>query len=192
MCPVYVAFSTPKKPIFNWTDTFKDIKDPELEELIIECRGALHSLEAELADRQNPQVNTTLNECYTRLENTVRTINESGTLDKRDRACLKKECTSLEALKSGQIHSSQTRKTRWNGGIYEQTLWLTSRIVGPAYALLLICGMTRRIVQRMTSSQSAILVKYMAQNYDSLSSRALEAKAVEFGLYKTSLALSIT
>jgi len=101
MCPVYVAFSTPKKSIFKWTDTFKDIEDPELEKLIIECRSALYSLKVELVDRQNPQIDTTLNNNYRRLENKVRIINESGKLYKRDRKCLKKEYIFLEALKSG-------------------------------------------------------------------------------------------
>jgi hypothetical protein len=47
-------------------------------------------------------------------------------------------------------------------------------------------------MERLNSFQSAILVKRMMQCYDSLSSRALEEKANDLGLYKTSANLSIT
>jgi hypothetical protein len=192
MCPAHIAFSTPKRLKFTWTDTFEDVENAELEQLIIECRGALHSLEAELAARQNPRVDTTLEDCYARLQKKARTINTMGALSNKDRASLDEARTFLEALRSGLIDSSQTRETRKGGAIYEQLLWLISRVTGPAYALLLICSVTKRTVGRLNSFQSAILVKHMARYYDSLSSRALEVEANDLDLCKTSADLSVT
>jgi hypothetical protein len=189
MCPAHIAFSTPKKPKFPWTDTFEDVENAELMQLIIECRGALHSLEAELAARQNPRVDTKLEDCYARLQEKARTIKHMGALSNMDRASLEEAGTFLEALRSGYIDSSQTRETRKGGAIYEQLLWLISRVAGPAYALLLICSVTRRTVERLNSFQSTILVKRMARYYNSLSNRALEEKANEFGLCKTNISL---
>lgn len=191
MCPAHIAFSTPKKPKFTWTDTFEDLENAELEQLIIECRGALHSLEAELAARQNPRVDTKLEDCYARLQEKVRTINNMGSLSNKDRASLEEAGTFLEALRSGHIDSSQTRETRRVGAMYEQLLWLISRVAGPAYALLLICSVARRTVERLNSFQSAILVKRVARYCDSLSSRALEEKANEFSLCKTNISLPV-
>ena len=115
-----------------------------------------------------------------------------GALSNKDKASLEEGGTFLEALRSGHIDSSQTRATRKGGAIYEQLLWLISRVAGPAYVLLLICSVTRRTVERLNSFQSAILVKRIVQCYDSLSSRALEEKANDLGLCKTSADLSIT
>ena len=127
-------------------------------------------------------MDTKLEDCYARLQEKARTIKNIGALSNKDRASLKKAGTFLEALRSGHIDSSQTRETRKGGAMYEQLLWLISRVAGPAYVLLLICSVTRRTVERLNSFQSAILVKRMARYYDSLSSRALEEKANEFGL----------
>jgi len=192
MCPAHITFSTPKKPNFTWLDTFKDVENAELEQLIIECRGALHSLEAELAARQNPRVDNKLKDCYARLQEKAGTINNIGALSDKDRASLEEARTFLKALRSGHIDSSQTRETRKGGAIYEQLLWLISKVAGPAYALLLICGVTRRTVERLNTFQSAILVKYIARYYDSLLSRALEEKANELGLRKISVDLRVT
>ena len=175
---------------FSWTDTFEDIENAELEQLIIECRFALHSLTAELAARQKPRVDTTLEDCYAKLQEKASVLHTMGALKDKDRASLEEARTSLEALGSGHINSSQTRETRKGGAGYEQLLWLISRVACPACALLLICSVTRRIVERLNSSQSAILTKCIAQH--SLSSRALEEKANDFGLCKTSADLSIT
>lgn len=105
---------------------------------------------------------------------------------------MEEEGTFLQALKSGHIESSQTRETRKGGAMYEQLLWLILRVAGPACALLLICGVARSTVKRLNSLQSAVLVKRMALFYDSLSSRALEEKANDLDLCKTSADLSIT
>ena len=189
MCPAHIAFSTFKRLKFTWTDSFEDVENAELEELIVECRTALHSLEAELAARQNPRVDTKLDDCYAKLQEKARIINSLGALSNKDRASLEEAGTFLQAIRSGHIHSSQTRETRKGGAVYEQLLWLISRVAGPAYALLLICGVARRTVERLNSFQSAILVKRITQHYDSLSSPALERKANKFGLCKTTMSL---
>jgi hypothetical protein len=182
MCLAHIAFSTSKRPKFTWIDTFEGVQDAELEELIVECRSALHSLEAEFAARQKPQVDTKLIYCYARLQDKATRINNLGWLGTKDRGALEEADTFLRALSSGHISSSQTRKTRKDGGMYKQLLWLISRVAGPEYALLLICSVARHNVERLNSFQSASLVKYVARNCDSLSCRVLEEKANEVGL----------
>lgn len=182
MSTAHVAFSTPNKSHFAWTDSFEDVGNVELEQLIIECRCALHSLEAELAARQKPRAETNLEDCYRRLQEKVRTIKDLGVLGYKDRASLEEAGIFLETLRVGQIDSSQTRKTRKAGAMYQQLLWLVSTVAGPAYSLLLICGLARRHVERLNSLQSAILIKRIAQTSDSLSSPVLEKQAERFGL----------
>jgi hypothetical protein len=192
MCPAHIAFCTPKKSTFTWTETFKDVENAELEHLIIECRGALYSLEAELAVRQKARVDTNLEHLQAKLQEKARTINNVGALSHSDKASLEEAGTFLEALRSDHIDSCQTRETRKDGTIYRRLLWLISRVVGSAYALLLVCSVSRARVERLKSIQIAILVKYVAENCDSLSSRALEEKANDYGLRKTGVNFSIT
>lgn len=193
MCPTYVTFSTPKKSKFAWTDAFCDVENSELEELIVECRSALHSLEAEFAARQNPQSNTiNLQDCYTRLQEKARDVNKLGVLSDKDIASLKEADTFLSTLRNGHINSSQTRETHKGGGLYERLLWLISRVAGPANTLLLICCATRRQMNRLSSHQSVNLIKYIAQHRTSLSSHVLERKASELGLCKTIMDLCLT
>lgn len=106
MCHAHVAFSTPKKLKFTWIDTFENVEDAKLEQLIIECRDVLHSLEAELATWQNPRMNTKLEDCYARLQEKVQTINTMRALSNKDKASLKEGDTFLEALRSDHIDSS--------------------------------------------------------------------------------------
>lgn len=192
MCPTHIAFFILKKLKFTWTDTFEDVENAELKQLIIKCRDTLHSLKAELAARQNPWVDTKLEDCYARLQKKAQTIKNMRALSNKNRVSLKKAGTFLKALRSDHINSSQTCETCKSGAIYEQLLWLISRVADPAYALLLICSVTRCTVKRLNSFQSAVLVKCMAQYYNSLSNCALEEKANEFDLCKTSVNLFIT
>ena len=53
---------------------------------------------------------------------------------------------------------------------------------GPVFALLLICGLGKCTLGRLTSSRRSLLVKYVVQNCDSLSNFVLEEKANELGL----------
>jgi len=192
MCPAHIAFSTPKKPRFLWTDSFEDVGTAELEELLVECRNALHSIDAELAARSDPQVDTNLTNCYAKLQAKALSINRLGALSDQDRTSLEKARTFLGALKSGNIRYSQTRETRKGYGNFERLVWLTSRVAGPAFALLLICSLEKRTLDRLTSSRSTILLKHVVQNCDSLSSRVLEEKAIEFGLSTGSIRYCLT
>ncbi len=180
MCPAHIAFCTPEKSTFTWLENFEDIPNPELEHLIIECRSAFYSLEAELAIRQARLDNKL--DCYVELQKKARIINDRGKLSEQDEV---EAGTFLQALRSDHIDSRQTRGTRKNGTIYIRLLWLISRVVGSAYALLLVCSVSRRKLEKLSAIQSAILVKYVAQHRDSLSCRALEDKANDPGLSKT-------
>lgn len=183
---------TPCSPLDLLT-TFEHVELVELKQLIIECRGALHSLEAELEARQNPgRMNNKLDKCLQKLKERAEITRQLRALTQSDEASLVEADPILKVLKSGHIDSSQTLGTRKCGEMYTQLLWLTSRVAGPAYALLLICGDTRRNVEQLSLNQRAILVKHIAQHDTSLSSHALEEKANEIGLCRTSVDLPIT
>lgn len=193
MCSTYVTFSTPKKLKFAWTDEFWDVENSELEELIVECRSALHSLEAELAARQNPQNNViNLQACYARLQKKAWDIKKYDVLSDEDIASLKEANKYLNTLRNGYIKSSQTRQTHKDDYMYERLLWLVSRVTGPENTLLLICGAPRRQMKRLSSHQSVNLIKYIAQHRTSLSSHVLERKASELGLCKIIMGLCLT
>ena len=183
MCPAHVTFSTSKKLQIPWTDTLKDVESAELEELTVECRSAWHSLETELTARKNPQKDSYLDNCHAILQEKVGIINQLG-LVSQDEDFLTKAKTALEALKSGRIKNGR------DSGKYEQFLWLISRVAGPASVLLLICsGVSRRTVERLDSSQSAILVKRIVRCCDSLSNNILNEKAKAVGLCETNISL---
>lgn len=103
MCPAHIAFSIPKRPEFTWIDTFEGVENAELQELIVECRSALHSLQAELATRQNPQVDTSLEYCYARLQEKAQKINNLGVLGTKDREALEEADPFLGALRSDNV-----------------------------------------------------------------------------------------
>ncbi|KAL8788261.1 MAG: hypothetical protein Q9213_001781 [Squamulea squamosa] len=111
----HVAFSTPKKIRFTWTDAFEDVENAELQALIVECRSALHSLQAELAARQNPRVDTYLEDCYESLQEKARNIRDRGALSNKDRVSLEEADTFLAPLRRVHINSSRTRETRKEG-----------------------------------------------------------------------------
>ncbi len=185
MCPAHITFCTPEKSTLPWTETFKDITIAELEHLIIECRSALDSLEGERVDRQAP-VDIKLGDCYVKLQEKARTINDMGALTEQDKLTLMEAGTFLEVVRSDRIDSCRNREIRKDGTIYIRLLWLISRVVGFPYALLLVCSVSRSKLERLTAMQIAKLVRYVAQNRDSLSSRALEEKANDPGLGKAS------
>lgn len=105
-----------------------------------------------------------------------------GALNNKNKTFLKKAGIFLQTLKNDHIDSSQIREIRKNDAIYEQLLWLISKVTGPAYALLFICDVTKRTVEKLNSFQNAVFVKCITRYYDSLSTRALKKKVYEFGL----------
>ncbi|KAL9125160.1 MAG: hypothetical protein Q9217_005592 [Psora testacea] len=189
MCPAHIAFSTPKEVKLTWTDTFERVEKAELEKLIVECRYALHSLEAELEAREAPKEDTKLGNCFAKLQERVWNINNQGVLSTMDIRSLEEAGIFLGSLRSGYINSSQIRSSRKDGQIYKQLLWLISRVVGPIYALLLVYSVIRTDVERLNSIQRVSLVRYMARHCDLLSSRVLEEKGYELGLCKTNPSL---
>ena len=160
--PAYIVFSIPKKPSLIWTEDFENIKFAELEELIVEYRSALYSLEAERAARLKDSVYTSPKEYYTLLEEKAYTIKEEGALRHKDELALLAEDIFLKELKEGNVSSSQTRESRKDDGSYLQFLWLIGRIAGPAYTLLFIYAVSKRKFARLSLFQSADVVKYIA------------------------------
>jgi hypothetical protein len=187
MCATSILFSFSDSTV-DWTDSFSNIKTDELKQLIVQCRYALHSLQGELADRENPQADERFQSCCENLEKDAAKINTSGMGSKEIRL-LEDGCLLLEALGSDGIRSSQTRESRKEESIYKQILWLISARTGPASALLLACSLGKHRVQRLNLCQSARLIKYMAQNRTSLFCSTLHNKAVEAGLYHESMDL---
>ena len=204
MHPIGITFSASKNPKFTWTDSFESVKNDELEGLIVECRSALHSLEAELSGRKSPQVDENLVVYYEKLQEKAREIDRFGELSSKERLPLDEARLVIEELKDRKVDVSQTQKdqiprdqirkdqTRREDMIYRQFLWLILRVAGPAYVLLIICSLGRRKVHRLNSSQSARLIKYVAQHRDSLFCTVLENEAKEVGFCQSSMSLSLT
>ncbi|KAL9005958.1 MAG: hypothetical protein Q9188_001287 [Gyalolechia gomerana] len=186
----HVVFSTLKKPVFTWIDTFEDVETADLEALIVECRTALQILQVELDARPNPQVDTDpeLKDCYESIREKADNIKHMG-LSKMDEVYLERAGDCLSMLRSGHVDSSLTRETRPHGHVYQQLLWLVFKVAGPAYALLLICCVRKRKVERLNSIQIPKLAIHVARHRDLLSTHVLDEKAKEVGLYANAISL---
>ena len=178
MRPAYVVFSTPRNRSFTWLETLEDVENAELEELIVECRSALCSLEAERAARLEHRVDTSLEHYYQLLRTKAATIKEIG-LSAQDLASLK---------------ASQARKSRTDRGsyLYEQLSWQITQLAGLACALLFICSVSKRKFERLTAFQTVNLLKYVVRYRDLLLNHTLIEKAAEVGLRKITMKIYLT
>ncbi len=203
MYTISITFSTSENTKVFWTDSYKGFETDELKGLIIECRGALHSLEAELSNRQDPQVDNTLESCYNQVQQTASEINRFGELNIKENLPLDDAKLVIEELRDERVDLSQTHRdqiprnrfhsdqTRRDDMVYGQFLWLIAKAAGPAYALLIICSLKRRKVQRLKSTQSARLIKYVTQHRNSLFCSVLQNKAEEIGFHQRSTHLCL-
>ncbi len=96
------TFSTPTKPKFEWIDDIKDLKDEEIEKLIIHCRSVTASFEAEISHRSQPQTDSIVQSYSALLLSKANNINDSGLFMNQE--CQLILCYYLQQIRK-QIHA---------------------------------------------------------------------------------------
>ncbi|KAL9119550.1 MAG: hypothetical protein Q9187_003895 [Circinaria calcarea] len=156
MSPISITFTTPTVSGLAWTDSFKDLRDEEIEDIIVHCRFATASFEAELSDRCEPRKDRALEDHYDTLFATAKTFNESG-LTKEHNSCLDDLSSSLRESKEDAQNKHHTAKAA------TQYLWCISRVLGWSYALLIFCALSKSNVQKLPQDHRVKLIKRMNQ-----------------------------
>jgi len=175
MSPISITFGTPTNPSFQWYDSFKDLADEELEEIVIHCRSATAAFFTELSDRRKPWKDRTLEDFHDMLlENAIR-INRRGLTDEHE-GYLKNLYPFLADPGDAQIERNETKVAR-------QYLWLVSRVIGWSYALLILCALGKHRLQKLDEDRRVKLVKYITQHRDSLFCPKLADKAFRCKLH---------
>lgn len=77
MSPVNITFNTPSVPSFRWYESHERLTIQELNELVMQCRGATAAFSTELNNRHCPHKEDE-EACYQRLEQTAKCINYQG------------------------------------------------------------------------------------------------------------------
>jgi hypothetical protein len=188
-----VIFCLPTKPHFKWTEGYDDISDIEMKTLIIECNYALNSLQHELSSRLGPtKAGPKLENCYESLKTNAKRVQDSG-LNFNDLSQLADEAQtqasgqqpanpSIGALKQGVTNLLPKSRDGWKQEVYTEFLWLVSRLVSPAHALLVKCSIGKNRVRDLDFGGRAKLAKYVKQSQDLLFCHAFQSKAIELGL----------
>jgi hypothetical protein len=176
-----INFSTSDNAQLSWTDSYEGISSDELEKLKIECQTAVHSLDAELSDRKSqidPAFERDIGSDRALLNSSLNRGRLLGTeVENHDGAD-----RFLRALKDGLTEPpDSTRGDR----IYGHSLYLLSKVAGPAYVLLVICSLGKNRVQRMSPRRRVNLIRYIKQHEDLLYSPFFKSKAEESSLHQT-------
>jgi hypothetical protein len=190
-CGIVIALPEAR---FGWAEGYDAASDSEIRELIVECDYALGSLQYERSNRHAPtkptkptKVALTLDSCYRNLQTNAQRIQQNG-LSYNDLSQLTNQAEiqsadpSIAALQKGLKQQVKSRDG-WGKDVYDELLWIVSRLVSPAHALLIRCSVGRAKVKDLNLGGRAKLAQYVRQNERSLSCLALQNKAVELGLY---------
>ena len=78
MPPIDITFATPTHPGLNWLDSFKKLKEEEIEKFILILRSILAAFSAELIDRRGLCTDQSLETYKEKLQETAKQINEQG------------------------------------------------------------------------------------------------------------------
>ncbi len=84
MSPISITFGTPTNPSFQWYESFKDLADEELEEIVVHCRSATAAFFTELTDRRKPWKNQTLEDYHDMLLENANRINTRSLTDEHE------------------------------------------------------------------------------------------------------------
>ncbi len=174
-------FSTPTKPKFEWTDDIKDLKDGEIEELIIHCRSATASFEAELSDRSQSPTDSTVQNHSALLLSKANNINDSG-------LSMKQEC-QLKTMLSSSTDSETNSRNEVIAA--RRFLWLVATVVGWSYAVLLLYALGKNKIQKLSEHERVALIKYVKENHKSLHCFKLEEIAISENLHQSFIALVV-
>lgn len=167
MSPITITFSTPTVPGFQWIDSFENLEDEAIEEILLHCRYATVAFEAELLHRHKPIVDLAFDDYCDLIgeqANKIRTSELTATN-------IKSLCDELDSFLSKDKREHHTLKPA------QQYLEFISRVLGRSYALLIFCALGKT-VQRLSQVQRAKLMKHMSTHRKVLFCDALEGEAL--------------
>lgn len=169
MSPVEITFNTPTVPTFAWYESHKRLTNQELNELIIQCRGATAAFCAELNDRYNPTSGDTSQIHYQRLEQAAERINEQGNAEAY--------ANNMQDLYGMLDDPDDTQTERTPSKLARHFIWLVSRVVGWAHALLILCVLGRETVRKLNEYQRAKIITHVFERQDILYCQSLQDQA---------------
>lgn len=174
MPPITITLNPPANRSFTLFDSFQDLSDEELSEIVVQCRSATAAFFAELSDRQKPWDDYMLEHHCETIQQHANRINGAGlTTEYTDQ--LRDVHTFLADPSDAQAeHKGQT--------VARHFLWLVSRVMGWSYALLILCALGRNRVQRLDEDQRVKIVKFISKWRGSLYCWELGEKAIEYRL----------
>ncbi len=176
MSPISITFGTPTNPKFQWFDSFKGLADKELNEMAVQCRGAMAAIFTEISDRREPWKDQTLEDYYEMLLKNANRINKRDLTDEH-KGNLNNLYTYLADPSDAQTERKETKLAR-------QYLWLVSRVTDWSYALLILGALGKHRVQKLDEDRRVKLIKHITQHRDSLFCPKLEDKAVHCNLHQ--------
>ncbi|KAI4206076.1 MAG: hypothetical protein LQ346_001319 [Caloplaca aetnensis] len=169
MSPIEITFSTPTVSTFAWYESHKRLTDPELNELVIQCRGATAAFCAELNDRYNLTSGHTSQTHYQRLEQAAERINEQGNAEAY--------ANNMQDLYGMLDDPGDAQTERTPSKLARHFIWLVSRVVGWAHALLILCVLGRETVRKMNEYQRAKIITHVFEHQDMLYCQSLQDQA---------------
>lgn len=179
MSQISITFATPTNPDFKWLDSLRGLREEEIEEIIIHLHGALAAFFAELTDRDRPWEDSALEDYFQELQKKASEINRGGLSEELNWDLLP---TSPTALGNAQPDRRDTK-------IVRQFIWQVSRVVGWAFALLVLLALDKPTLLKLNEYQRVKLLKHIGQHRASLHCPALEDKATQAQLEKIRMSL---
>lgn len=156
MSPITITFSTSTVPGFEWIDSFKDLEDKAIEEILVYCRIATAAFEDELSHRRIPKADLAFENYCDMIRNQADIIRTTG-LNATHHKSLNYELPPFLSHES-KHHTLEAAK---------QFLWFVSRVLDRSYSLLIFCAL-RKTIARLSQVQRAKLIKHMNQDRDLL------------------------
>lgn len=170
MSPISISFSSPSVPKFAWFESHERLTIPELNELIIQCRGATAAFSTELNDRYGTSSkDDELQIHYQRLEQTAKQINHDGTF-KPYEISIHNLCDVLDDPSGAHAERTPSKLAR-------HFLWLVSRVLGWAHALLIFYALGRETIRKLNEAQRAKIIVYVVKHEDLLFCQPLDNQA---------------
>lgn len=198
MTQINITFRTPSRASFQWFECHEALTTAELHELVIQCRGATAAFATELNHRPIHAKDLTVEDHLKTLERMANTINERRFPTVAEAAedlkpMWKPRCRKnwmldqYETLQECCGAQSKTNASRLAG----HYLWLVSRIIGWAYALLILFTLTSAGLQRLHESQRTELFTHIFKHRKHLFCKLFqdEAKSYNFDDIRISISL---
>ena len=153
MSPISITFTTPTNPEFKRLDSLRGLREEEIEEIIIQLHGALAAFSAELTDRNRPWEDSTSDYCN-RLQKKANEINRCGLPEKYK--------LSMDLLPTSPMALGNGQPDRQDAKIARQFLLLVSRVMGWAFALLILVTLDKTTVLQLNEDQRVRILKQIS------------------------------